>query len=73
VVLSSNKVDLYYYMDQPGRVPSEPAMCQLANGDIVESAAPVWGIDVKVRRHLIPRSEVVDKDVLNRRRFFKSG
>lgn len=48
VVLSSNKVDLYYYMDQPGRVPAEPAMCQLANGDIVESSPPVWGIDIKV-------------------------
>lgn len=48
VVLSSNKVDLYYYMDQPGIVPEEPEMLQLANGDIVESAPPIWGIDIKV-------------------------
>jgi len=29
-------------------VPEEPEMLQLANGDIVESAPPIWGIDIKV-------------------------
>lgn len=31
-----------------GVVPEEPEMLQLANGDIVESAPPIWGIDIKV-------------------------
>ncbi|XP_065331514.1 bridge-like lipid transfer protein family member 1 isoform X1 [Cloeon dipterum] len=47
VVLSSNNVELYYYMDEPGFVPEEPMMLQLANGDIVESAPPIWGLDIK--------------------------
>lgn len=70
VVFSSNNIELYYYMDEPGNfltnisyttrnvllswikflgvVPEEPEMLQLANGDIVESAPPIWGIDIKV-------------------------
>jgi len=48
VVLSSNNIELYYYMDEAGVVPAEPEMLQLANGDIVESAPPIWGIDIKV-------------------------
>nr|XP_018906485.1 PREDICTED: uncharacterized protein KIAA1109 isoform X3 [Bemisia tabaci] len=47
VVLSSNNIELYHYMDEPGLVPEEPEMLQLANGDIVESAPPIWGIDIK--------------------------
>ncbi|XP_046668210.1 transmembrane protein KIAA1109 homolog isoform X3 [Homalodisca vitripennis] len=47
VVLSSNNVELYYYMDEPGLVPEQPEMLQLANGDIVESAPPIWGMDIK--------------------------
>ncbi|XP_060850802.1 bridge-like lipid transfer protein family member 1 isoform X1 [Rhopalosiphum padi] len=47
VVFSSNNIELYYYMDEPGVVPEEPEMLQLANGDIVESAPPIWGIDIK--------------------------
>ncbi|KAK9502019.1 hypothetical protein O3M35_012630 [Rhynocoris fuscipes] len=47
VVLSSNNVDLYFYMDEPGIVPAEPLMLELANGDIVESAPPIWGMDIK--------------------------
>lgn len=50
VVFSSNKVDLYYYMDQPGIVPEKPEMLLLANGDIVESAPPIWGIDIKCEK-----------------------
>lgn len=50
VVFSSNKVDLYYYMDQPGIVPEKPEMLKLANGDIVESAPPIWGIDIKCEK-----------------------
>jgi hypothetical protein len=48
VILSSNNVELYYYMDEPGLVPEEPLMLRLANGDIVESAPPIWGLDIKV-------------------------
>ncbi|XP_014242068.1 uncharacterized protein KIAA1109 isoform X2 [Cimex lectularius] len=47
VVLSSNNVDLYFYMDEPGLVPPEPLMHELANGDIVESQPPMWGMDIK--------------------------
>ncbi|PSN42917.1 hypothetical protein C0J52_12026 [Blattella germanica] len=47
VVLSSNNIELYYYMDEAGLVPEEPEMLQLANGDIVESAPPIWGMDIK--------------------------
>jgi hypothetical protein len=35
-------------MDEAGLVPEEPEMLQLANGDIVESAPPIWGMDIKV-------------------------
>ncbi|XP_025405724.1 uncharacterized protein KIAA1109 isoform X4 [Sipha flava] len=47
VVFSSNNIELYYYMDEPGVVPEKPEMLRLANGDIVESAPPIWGIDIK--------------------------
>ncbi|CAM1304937.1 KIAA1109 (predicted) [Pycnogonum litorale] len=48
VVLQSNLVDIYYYMDEPGLVSAEPEMVQLANGDIIERpSSPLWGIDVK--------------------------
>lgn len=39
------KLNLFYFI---GVVPEEPEMLQLANGDIVESAPPIWGIDIKV-------------------------
>lgn len=48
VVLSSNNIEMYYYMDEPGVVPERPEMLRLANGDIVESAPPIWGMDIKV-------------------------
>lgn len=47
VVLSSNNIEIYYYMDEPGVVPERPEMLRLANGDIVESAPPIWGMDIK--------------------------
>lgn len=47
VVMSSNYIELYFYMDEPGIVPDEPVLLQLANGDVVESAPPIWGIDIK--------------------------
>lgn len=47
VVMMSNLVELYFYMDETGLVPEEPVLLTLANGDVVESAPPVWGIDVK--------------------------
>jgi len=39
---------LFFYFFRSGVVPEEPEMLQLANGDIVESAPPIWGIDIKV-------------------------
>lgn len=47
VVMSSNYIELYFYMDEPGLVPDEPVLLQLANGDVVESAPPIWGVDIK--------------------------
>ena len=47
VVLSSNTIDFYYYMDEPGIVPEVPLMIELANGDVVECHAPVWGLDIR--------------------------
>ena len=67
VVLSSNTIDFYYYMDEPGivilsqytpllgsvdkcickQVPEVPLMIELANGDVVECHAPVWGLDIR--------------------------
>ncbi|XP_039764683.1 transmembrane protein KIAA1109 homolog isoform X1 [Pararge aegeria] len=47
VVMSSNYIEVYFYMDEPGLVPEQPVLLQLANGDIVESAPPIWGLDIK--------------------------
>lgn len=47
VVMSSNYIEVYFYMDEPGLVPERPVLLQLANGDIVESAPPIWGVDIK--------------------------
>ncbi|PZC85968.1 hypothetical protein B5X24_HaOG214333 [Helicoverpa armigera] len=47
VVMSSNYIEVYFYMDEPGLVPEQPVLLQLANGDIVESAPPIWGVDIK--------------------------
>ncbi|CRK93957.1 CLUMA_CG007483, isoform B [Clunio marinus] len=47
VVMMSNFLDLYFYMDEAGVVPEEPVLVTLANGDVVEAAPPVWGIDIK--------------------------
>ncbi|XP_061939071.1 bridge-like lipid transfer protein family member 1 isoform X15 [Apis cerana] len=47
VVLSSNNIEVYYYMDEPGFVPEHPQMIQLVNGDMVEAMPPIWGIDIK--------------------------
>ena len=44
VVLSSNTIDFYYYMDEPGIVPEVPLMIELANGDVVECHAPPSGV-----------------------------
>ncbi|XP_030565020.1 transmembrane protein KIAA1109 homolog isoform X2 [Drosophila novamexicana] len=45
VVMMSNQMDLYFYMDEPGVVPEEPVQIVLANGDVVEPSPPVWGIN----------------------------
>lgn len=47
VVMSSNYIEVYFYMDEPGLVPEHPVLLQLVNGDIVESAPPIWGVDIK--------------------------
>lgn len=47
VVMMSNLLDMYFYMDEPGVVPEAPVLFTLANGDTVEAAPPVWGIDIK--------------------------
>lgn len=47
VVMMSNLLELYFYMDEPGLVPDAPVLYTLANGDTVEAAPPVWGIDIK--------------------------
>ncbi|KAJ8982558.1 hypothetical protein NQ317_005029 [Molorchus minor] len=47
VLMSSNDMELYFYMDEPGLVPEAPVLITLANGDIVESSPPQWGIDIK--------------------------
>ncbi|GBP70037.1 Uncharacterized protein KIAA1109 [Eumeta japonica] len=47
VVMSSNYMEVYFYMDEPGLVPEQPVLLQLANGDVVESAPPIWGVDIK--------------------------
>ncbi|XP_051858980.1 transmembrane protein KIAA1109 homolog isoform X2 [Drosophila albomicans] len=45
VVMMSNQMDLYFYMDEPGVVPEVPVQIVLANGDVVEPSPPVWGIN----------------------------
>ncbi|XP_053696625.1 bridge-like lipid transfer protein family member 1 [Sabethes cyaneus] len=47
VVMMSNNIELYFYMDEAGLVPEQPVTLTLANGDVVEAAPPVWGIDIK--------------------------
>ncbi|XP_044260636.1 transmembrane protein KIAA1109 homolog isoform X4 [Tribolium madens] len=47
VLMSTNDLELYFYMDEPGQVPEEPVLVTLANGDIVESSPPQWGVDIK--------------------------
>ncbi|EAT39350.1 AAEL008845-PA, partial [Aedes aegypti] len=47
VVMMSNNMELYFYMDEAGIVPEEPVTLTLANGDVVEASPPVWGIDIK--------------------------
>ncbi|XP_066144647.1 bridge-like lipid transfer protein family member 1 isoform X4 [Euwallacea fornicatus] len=47
VLMSSNDLELYFYMDEAGLVPEEPVLIRLANGEMVESSPPQWGIDIK--------------------------
>lgn len=47
VVMMSNHMDLYFYMDEPGVVPEEPVHIIMANGDKVEPSPPLWGINIK--------------------------
>ncbi|XP_017781272.1 PREDICTED: uncharacterized protein KIAA1109 isoform X3 [Nicrophorus vespilloides] len=47
VLMSTNDMELYFYMDEPGIVPDQPVTVTLANGDVVESSPPQWGMDIK--------------------------
>lgn len=47
VLASTNYLELYAYMDEPGYVPERPVLARLANGDAVESSPPMWGVDIK--------------------------
>lgn len=47
VVMMSNQMDLYFYMDEPGVVPEQPVQIVLPNGDVVEPSPPVWGISAR--------------------------
>lgn len=47
VVMMSNLLELYFWMDEVGIVPEAPALITLANGDVVEADPPGWGIDIK--------------------------
>lgn len=38
---------LHFFRHSEGIVPQEPVLLTLANGDVVEAAPPVWGIDLK--------------------------
>lgn len=51
VVMMSNLLELYFYMDEAGVVPEEPVLITLANGDVIEATSPpMWGIDIKCGR-----------------------
>ena len=47
VILSSNKIDFNYFMDEPGLVPEVPQMHELPNGDLVECSPPKWRLDIR--------------------------
>ena len=48
VVFQSNKIDVYYYQDEPGLASDSPEKLELANGDIIEKfTAPAWGLVIK--------------------------
>ena len=48
VVMMSNNMELYFYMDEAGYVPEQPVLLTLVNGDVVEDTKPpAWGIDIK--------------------------
>lgn len=53
VIMSSNYIELYFYMDEPGIVPEQPGISHLANGDIVEPSLPMWGVDIKCGKGMI--------------------
>ncbi|KAK5638052.1 hypothetical protein RI129_012347 [Pyrocoelia pectoralis] len=43
VLMSTNDLELYFYMDEPGVVPEQPVQITLANGDVVDSISPpLW-------------------------------
>ncbi|XP_035828649.1 transmembrane protein KIAA1109 homolog isoform X2 [Aplysia californica] len=48
VVLMSNSVDVYFYIDEPGIVQHEPEQIQMADGEVlVRRTYPCVGVDIK--------------------------
>jgi hypothetical protein len=48
IVFQSNKIDVYYYQDEPGLASDKPEKIELANGDIIEKfTSPAWGLVIK--------------------------
>lgn len=46
-LLGYNKETILNTDEFLGLVPEEPVLITLANGDIVESSPPQWGVDIK--------------------------
>ncbi|XP_065930911.1 bridge-like lipid transfer protein family member 1 isoform X5 [Magallana gigas] len=48
IVLQTRKIDIHFYMDEPGIVPYEPESVELADGEtVVRRTYPCLGMDVK--------------------------
>lgn len=47
VMLASNRVKLYYYMDEAGLVPEQEELLTLPSGEMVEPQPPSWGLDIQ--------------------------
>ncbi|XP_071088521.1 bridge-like lipid transfer protein family member 1 [Haliotis cracherodii] len=52
VILQSRDVDIYFYMDEPGVVPHEPELMEMADGEVVvRRTYPCMGVDIKCGRN----------------------
>lgn len=50
VLMSSNDLEMYFYMDEAGLVPEEPVLIRLANG---EMGMFIWNVCNKKDEHYI--------------------